>query len=104
MIKVKVTKNIIRDGTIFLNLTKKQVLFALLAIGAGLGTYFGLRSRINFDFLMTIVFMEIVLIIGIGVVHIQGMSIFMIIVRALKGTDKRPYYTEGVFNSNETKT
>lgn len=102
MIKVKVTKNIIRDGTVFFNLTKKQIIFAILSILVGLGTYFWLKDKIHFDMLMTIVFSEIVLIIGMGVVQIQGMSLLKILIGAFKGVDKRPYYIKGVFNSNET--
>ena len=101
MIKVKVTKNIMRDGTLFFNLTLKQILPAIFSLVVAFGTYFLLKGSLNDDLLMTIIFIEIAIVIGMGVVQIQGMSLFKILILAFKGVDKRPYYIKGVFNNNE---
>lgn len=103
MIKVKVTKNIIRNGTLFFNLTLKQILSAVFSLVVAFGTYFLLKNSLNIDLLMTIIFFEIAICIGLGIVQIQGMSLFKILKLSFKGVDKRPYYIKGVFNNEKTK-
>ncbi len=102
MIKVKVTKNIIRDGTLFLNLTLKQILSAIFALLIALGTYFFLaRYKIDNDLIMFLLFLEIAIILGFGVIQIQGMSLFKVLILSFKPIDKRPYHRKGVFDNVE---
>ncbi len=101
--KVKVTKNIIRDGTSFLGLRLSQIAALILSLIIAFITIFLLYDKLNIDFLMTIVFIEIALTIGFGVIRVQGLSLFKYAVQSFKGIDKRPYSSQGVYNNNEQK-
>lgn len=98
--KVKVTKNIIRDGAKVAGLGWKQILFGILAILIAAGTIFLLYDKLKIDLLMWIVFAELVLTIGFGIVQIQGMSLIKMLLKKFQGADKRFYAIKGVF-SNE---
>lgn len=50
---------------------------------------------------MTIVFVEIALTIGLGVIRVQGLSLLSIAIQSFKGVDKRPYSSQGVFNNEQ---
>lgn len=99
--KVKVTKNIIRDGTSFLGLRLSQIAALILSIIISFITIFFLYDKLNIDFLMTIVFVEIALTIGLGVIRVQGLSLLSIAIQSFKGVDKRPYSSQGVYNNEQ---
>ncbi|MEG0614209.1 MAG: PrgI family protein [Oscillospiraceae bacterium] len=103
MIRVKVTKNIIRNGTIAFGLTLKQILSAVIAVAIALLSIFLLKDKMNFDLLMTLVFVEIIIVILLGVVQLQGMSFAKFVLLSFKGTDKRPFCIKGVFKNEKTK-
>lgn len=99
MIRVKVTKNIVKPGASFMNFTAGQIAAGILAIATGIATFFILKDYINFNLLMWIIFFEIIIIIGIGIIRVNDMNLFTFIFKSLKGVDKRPYSNDkGVFD------
>jgi hypothetical protein len=99
MIKVKVTKNIMQKGAVIAGLNLKQLVIGALGIAAGFGTLALGWGKIHIDVLMTLVFAIIVAVIIFGVVQINGMSFAKFLFLGLKGVDKRPYCTKGVFRN-----
>jgi hypothetical protein len=57
--------------------------------------------KVGIDAVMWIVFLELVLFIGFGVVRIQGMSVLKFITS--NSTQKRPYNSNGVFNNVDNR-
>lgn len=76
MIKVKVTKNIIRKGNNSLGLSTKQMVIAAIAAMLGVAMYFIFRNMMNLEVLFTLIFIVVAGIIMFGCVNIQGMSLF----------------------------
>ena len=101
--KVKVTKNIIRDGTSFLGLRLSQIVALVFSLIVSFITIFFLYDKMNINILMSIVFVELAITIALGVIRVQGLSLLSIAVQSLKGVDKRPFSSQGVFNNNEQK-
>jgi hypothetical protein len=99
MLKVKVTKNIMSKGKVVAGLSWKQIIIGGVGVAAGLGVLYLGWGKMNIDLLMTIVFAVIVGVIMFGVVQINGMSFAKFLFLGLKGVDKRPYCTKGVFQN-----
>ena len=99
MIKAKVTKNIMSNGTIIANLTLRQIISAIIAMIIACITVFFLIDVIDINILLSIVFAEIIVFLGFGIVKIQGMTLFKFVILVLfKSADRRPYNRKGVFN------
>ena len=46
--------------------------------------------------------LEMILVIGFGIVKINDMSLFTVLIKSLKGVDKRPYSNKkGVFDDDD---
>ena len=102
MIKVKVTKNIMNRNTGFLNLSVSQMIAGLVGVAVGLATFFLLKDYLNINGLMWIILLEMIRVIGFGIVRINDMNLFTIIIKSLKGVDKRPYSNKkGVYDDDE---
>lgn len=99
MIKVKVTKNIMKQQNGILNLSVSQIVVGIIAFGIGVGTFFLLKDCMDFNLIMWIIFLELIIAVGIGVVRINGLNLFMLILLSMK-TDKRPYCSKG-FNEGD---
>lgn len=101
MIRVKLTKNIEKAGTGVMNFTAGQIVAFIIALCTGIGTFFLLKDYIIFDLLMWIIFFELIIIVGIGIIKINDMNLFVFIFKLLKGVDKRPYSNnKGVFDDD----
>lgn len=102
MIKVKVTKNVLNKNSV-INFSVKQIVFGVLGCILGVATYFLLKDYVQQDLLSILIFVELALVIGFGVININGKSLFSLIIFPNKG-DKRPYshsnYIKGD-NNNE---
>lgn len=107
MRKVTITKkSSIKKGAKFMGLTLSQIIaiivlvitsIIILALG-----FLVLNLTINVT--MSIVFLNIVIICGIGFVHINGMSLLQyIILLFFKGNDIRYYSTKGMLDKYEQK-
>ena len=57
--------------------------------------------KINIDIIMWVVFLELVLFIGLGVVRIQGLTVLRFI--ASNPTKKRPFDSKGVFSDVDNR-
>ena len=102
MIRVKVTKNIMNKGGVIFNLNVSQLIWLGIAVIVGLATFFLLNDYIITDALMWIIFGEVSIIAGIGVIRINELNLFMFLIKMLKGADKRPYSnTKGVYDKDE---
>ena len=102
MIKVKVTKNIMNKNTGFLNLSIPQMIAGLVGVAVGLGTLFLLKDYLDINGLMWIILLEMIVVIGFGIVRINDMNLFTIMIKSLKGVDKRPYSNKkGVFDDDD---
>lgn len=75
-----------------------QVVMLIMGCIATIGTLLllWLVLKISIDIIMWIVFLELVLFIGLGVVRIQGLTVMQFI--ASNSTKKRPYDSKGVFS------
>ena len=94
MIKAEITKNVMNKSTSLLNFSKKQLVIFAIGCAAGLGSYFGLKPYLPSDVIMWLVFLEAILIIGFGVVRINGMSLFAYMASTTKKHDRRYYSKE----------
>ncbi len=97
------TKNIVKKGTFFMGLTKKQIIIivagGLVAIGSLALFIFVLNW--NIDITMTIIFFELMLVIGLGVININGMSLFKYFLSVFKTPVARYYSTKGIHDNHE---
>ena len=99
MIKVKVTKNIIRNGTMFLGLTLKQIIMGGASFAIGILMVVLLKGRMSTNAMMSLVFVVMLALLATTVIQIQGLSFPEFLYLCLKGVDKRPYDVKGVFNN-----
>ena len=67
-----------------------------------IGTYFLLRNYIVFDGLIWIILLELMLVVGFGVIKINDMSLIAFILKLAKSNDRRPYSNKkGVFDEDD---
>ena len=99
MIKCKVTKKIMQESGTIMGFSIGQVAMLIMGCIATIGTLLllWLVLKISIDIIMWIVFLELVLFIGLGVVRIQGLTVMQFI--ASNSTKKRPYDSKGVFSN-----
>lgn len=103
MISKKVTKNVIRKEK-YGGFSAVQLVSAGIGLAAAAATIYLLWDKINTDLLMWLVFLELLLIIGFGVIRIQGVSLFRYLILCLNGADIRPYCKKGFEkNTNENE-
>ena len=101
MIKKKITKNINTKVSPF-QFEVKQIIIGIVGFVAALLTYFAFRDYMPFDGLIWIILLELMLVVGFGVVKINDMSLIAYIFRMLKVNDRRPYSNrKGVFDKND---
>ena len=84
-------------------LFKRAVDNADVGCAATIGTLLllWLVLKINIDIIMWVVFLELVLFIGLGVVRIQGLTVLRFI--ASNPTKKRPFDSKGVFSDVDNR-
>lgn len=101
MIKVPLTKNFFKQSTGIFGLSPVQLIFAGVAVVVGGITGFGLMQfGMSLDAVGWIVFSEMAIIIGLGVIRIGGMNLFTYFIKSMK-KDKRYFNRNGVFDSDE---
>ncbi|GHU58135.1 hypothetical protein FACS1894133_2320 [Clostridia bacterium] len=106
MIKAKALKNIMRNGTVVLGImlpvTVTQIVTAALALVLAVLEIYFLRTRMEINSVMSIVFVTIFVFVSIGIVKIQGMSLVKLLYLTIfKAVDKRPYQSKGVFDKDD---
>lgn len=99
--RVKVTKNIMNSSGIIFGLTAGQIVAVAIAVLTAIGTFFLLRDYLVFDAIIWIVFIELAVIAGPFVIRINDMNLLTLLVKMLKGSDKRPYSSKGVFDKDD---
>lgn len=99
MIKIKVTKNIIRNGTIFMGLTLKQIIMGGASFAIGILMVILLKGKMSTNAMMSLVFAVMFALLATTVIQIQGLSFPEFLYLCLKGVDKRPYDAKGVFDN-----
>lgn len=101
MIKKKITKNINTKVSPF-QFEAGQIIVGIIGLVAAIGTYFLLRDYIVFDGLIWIILLELMIVVGFGIIKINDMSLFAFIMKLARTDDRRPYSnTKGVFDKNE---
>ena len=101
MIKKKITKNINTKVSPF-QFEISQIIVGIVGFVAALLTYFAFRDYMPFDGLIWIILLELMLVVGFGVVKINDMSLIAYIFRMLKVNDRRPYSNrKGVFDKDD---
>ena len=101
MIKKKITKNINTKVSPF-QFEVKQIIIGIVGFVAALLTYFAFRDYMPFDGLIWIILLELMLVVGFGVVKINDMSLIAYIFRMLKVNVRRPYSNrKGVFDKDD---
>lgn len=103
MIKVRVTKNIIRKSEVVFGLNISQVIVAAIGLVVGLIEGFLLDGHVSTDTKMTIIFFTMAVFIFCGIIQINGMSVIALMSKSLKGVDKRPFDRKGVYNGKKEK-
>lgn len=106
MIKVKITKNIIRRSNNAFGIGVKEIITTVIAAAIGTVMYFLLRNVMSTGALLMLIFVVLGTIICFGCVNIQGQSMLELLIKSLKGADVRPYVSKGVFSDygNEEPT
>lgn len=99
MIKVKITKNIMKKSSVAFGLTPKQMLIGALGCIIGILEYAILKNVLSANILLTIVFATIAIVVFFGIVNINGLSLIQFIITG--GVDKHPFRRLGVFNKKE---
>ena len=101
-IKKKVTKNIMADKGILLGLSLSQLVMCGIGFAIGVGTFMLLKDYMDFNGLMWIIFLELVVVVGFGVIRIYDMNLLQLLIKVFKGADKRPYSNrKGVFDKDD---
>lgn len=100
MIKVKVTKNIIRKGEIMWGLTLPQILMGVAALAVGSGMFLMLKDTMDINLLMTLIFIVMALFLFCGIIRVHGVPFGVYLLKCLKGVDKRPYCMKGVYTDD----
>ena len=101
MIKKKITKNINTKVSPF-QFDVKQIIVGLIGFVIAILTYFLLKDYIIFDALIWIILLELIVVVGFGIVKINDMSLFAFLLRLMKSNDRRPYSNrKGVFDDDD---
>ena len=101
MIKKKITKNINTKVSPF-QFEVKQIIIGAVGFVAALLTYFLFREYMPFDGLIWIILLELMLVVGFGVIKINDMSLFRFLLKLIKANDRRPYSNrKGVFDEDD---
>ena len=101
MIKKKITKNINTKVSPF-QFEPKQIIIGVIGLAVAIVTYFLLRNYIVFDGLIWIILLELMLVVGFGVIKINDMSLIAFIMKLVKSNDRRPYSNKkGVFDEDD---
>ena len=101
MIKKKITKNINTKVSPF-QFDVKQIIVGLIGFVIAILTYFLLKDYIIFDALIWIILLELIVVVGFGIVKSNDMSLFAFLPRLLKSNDRRPYSNrKGVFDEDD---
>lgn len=99
MRRVKITKNVLKKGAVFMNFTKTQI--AIIVVGAAIagGTLAGfIYLGLPINLTMTIVFFELLFVVATGVIRINGMSFVKHIILSFKKPQTRYYSTKGIWD------
>ena len=80
MIKVKVNKNIMKQQNNVFNLTVGQIITGIVGLLIGIGTFLLLKDSVDFNIIMWVIFLELIITVGIGVVKINGLNLFSFII------------------------
>ena len=99
MIQVKITKNVMNKSVSKIPFSPIQIVFALIALAVGAFTLFELKDSVDFNSLMGIIFVELIVVMVPGIVRIDGMNLIKFIISSFK-IDKRPFNRKGVFNDD----
>ena len=101
MIKKKITKNINTKVSSF-QFDVIQIVIGIIGIIVAITTYFLLKDQIIFDVLIWIILLELILIVGFGIIKINDMRLISFITRLAKLNDRRPYSNKkGVFDEDD---
>ena len=101
MIKKKITKNINTKVSPF-QFEFSQIVIGIVGLAVAIGTYFLLRDYIVFDGLIWIILLELIFVVGFGIIKINDMSLIALILRLAKSNDRRPYSNKkGVFDEDD---
>lgn len=103
MIKCKVTKKIMQESGTIMGLSIIQIVTLIIGCIVTIGSLLllWLVLKVGIDAVMWIVFLELVLFIGLGVVRIQGLTVLRFI--ASNPTKKRPFDSKGVFSDIDNR-
>jgi len=101
VIKKKITKNINTKVSPF-QFEFSQIVIGIVGLAVAIGTYFLLRDYIVFDGLIWLILLELIFVVGFGIIKINDMSLIAFILRLAKSNDRRPYSNKkGVFDEDD---
>lgn len=87
MRRVQITKNIVNKGAWFMGLSKRQIVTGVIGLAVAGLTVWALWDRLQTDLMMIIVFLELIVVVVAGFVHINGMSLLQMIISSFKKID-----------------
>lgn len=102
MRKIKITKNIVDKNAWIMGLSKKQI--AVGAVGAAVAGFslYLMWGKLPTQLMMTIVFVELMIVVLVGFIKVNGMSIVSMLIASFK-KKVRTYHSrkDGIYGEKE---
>lgn len=102
MRKVKITKNIVDKNAWIMGLSKKQIAVGAAGVAvAGLSLYL-MWGKLPTQLMMTIVFVEIMIVVAVGFIKVNGMSLVSMLIASFR-KKVRTYHSrkDGIYGEKE---
>lgn len=103
MRRVQITKNLINKGAWFMGLSKKQIVTGAVGFAAAGLTIYALWGKLQVDLMMLIVFIELLLVVAVGFVHINGVSLIQVVLSMFRKGNIRYFNRKDGIYSDETE-
>lgn len=101
MRRVQITKNLINKGAWFMGLSKKQIITGGVGLAAAGLTIYALWGKLQVDLMMLIVFIELLLVVAVGFVHINGVSLIQVFLSMFRKSSIRYFNRKDGIYSDE---
>lgn len=101
MRRVQITKNLINKGAWFMGLSKKQIITGGVGLAVAGLTIYALWDKLQVDLMMLIVFIELLLVVAVGFVHINGVSLIQVVLSMFKKQEIRYFSRKDGIYSDE---
>lgn len=94
MRQVKITKNIVQKDVWLMGLSKKQIVVGAVGAAVAALTIWLLWGVVSVNIMMSIVFVELGVVVSVGFIKVDGMSLLQILLSLFKKKEFK-YITHG---------